>query len=174
MEGLLFLLVIVIFIITVVVKTIKSQKNDTSFRHKKEHKNISYKYIKKPCIMTRREQDFFLRLDRIFGRKFYIFTQVHLDCLLDHKIQGQNWKAALSVIQKKSVDFVLCDREHLESRVAIELDDSTHDNPVRQKRDKLVEDIFNNSNIALLRLREVGNISDENLVHKIAEAIRNN
>lgn len=127
-----------------------------------------YRYTRKRHMMTAAEADLFRRLERIAGAKYYIFPQVHLSSLLEHTTTRQNWKAALSKIQRKSVDYVLVEKSSLESRYAIELDDSSHDNHVRAQRDSLVAEIFADAGIPLVRLRNIGAMTDDD----VSEAIR--
>lgn len=46
---------------------------------------------------------------------------------MDHKIKGQNWQGALSHIDRKSVDIVLCDKNYIAPKLVIELDDKSHE-----------------------------------------------
>jgi len=49
-------------------------------------------------------------------RKFKCIT------VLEHRIKGQDWKAAFRRINGKSVDFVICDKAYIKPLLAIELD----------------------------------------------------
>ncbi len=97
-----------------------------------------YHYARRNYIMTAAERELFRRLEVICGSRYYIFPQIHLSSLLNHTVYRQDWRAALSAIQRKSVDFVLADKTTLETKYAVELDDSTHDTPERQIRDDKV------------------------------------
>lgn len=130
-----------------------------------------YRYRSKKYIMTAAEASFFKRLERLFGEKYYIFPQIHLSSLLDHRIKGQNWRGALSTIQRKSVDYALVDRETLVTRCAVELDDGTHDARARIERDMLVEGIFYRADVPLVRVRGVNGMSDEQLIKEFVDAV---
>jgi hypothetical protein len=131
-----------------------------------------YQYTKKRSLVTQAELIFFKALNQAIGNEYQIFTQVHLDALFDHTVRGQNWKGALSHIQRKSVDFVLCDKTDLSPVVAIELDDSSHQRWDRVERDVKVGAIFESVGIPLLRLKQ-GDIHDiEGLKQKILEKIK--
>lgn len=110
-----------------------------------------YHYRRKTYLITKHEHELFSRLHEIYGGNYYIFPQVHLSTILDHKIHGQNWQGALSVINRKSVDFVICDKIYLRPLVAIELDDWTHGLEDRKSRDNLVETIFAQADMPLVR-----------------------
>lgn len=95
-----------------------------------------------------------------------------MSSLLKHDVNnGQDWRAALSKIQRKSVDFVLVDKETLETKYAIELDDRTHDSSIsRMERDELVNEILFNTGIPLARLRNISSLTDEEMKSKIISA----
>ena len=133
----------------------------------------AYKYNRKKYIMTYNESSFFRRLNNIFGEEYFVFPQVHLSSLLDHQIKnGQNWKAALAKVQRKSVDYVLVDKQSLITLCAIELDDRSHDiDWSRVNRDDLVNEIFEDTGIPLVRFRFVNSISDVEIQRKITHSI---
>lgn len=122
-----------------------------------------YEFTRRDYIMTRVEGELFRRLENMAGDRYYIFPQVHLSSLLDHKVNGQNWKGALSTIQRKSVDFALVDRVSLRTVYVVELDDTSHDQPDRQQRDGLVEKLLLGADIPLVRLRNIDTLTDEDI-----------
>jgi very-short-patch-repair endonuclease len=111
--------------------------------------------------MSPTESQFFLKLDKAVSERYYVFPQVHLSAILDHKVKGQTWKYAFSHINSKSVDYVLCDRETLRPTYAIELDDYTHDHKDRQTRDVEVERIFKVAGLPLVRFSNKDMTSEE-------------
>jgi very-short-patch-repair endonuclease len=103
------------------------------------------------------------------GNEYLIFAQVHLPTLIDNKVVGQNWRAAFRHISEKSVDFVLCDKAYISAKLAIELDDKTHERPERQERDREVERILQEAGVPLLRLENHGHFNESELALKIKE-----
>jgi len=57
----------------------------------------------------------------------------------------------LNKILAKHIDFVLCDPGSLEVKVAIELDDSSHQRKDRQERDEFVDHAFESADLPLVR-----------------------
>ena len=137
-----------------------------------EIKKSTYRYFAKNTIMTERENKFFKQLNEILGNKWFVVPQVHLSALLNHKVKGQNWKAAFRHINGKSVDYVLLSKETTKPICAIELDDSSHDRADRSARDDEVERIFKQANIPLARFRKTENLSKQDIVNTIALAIK--
>ena len=112
-----------------------------------------YAYKRKWYLLTKSELRFFHTLLGVVHNFYYVVPQVHLSSLLDHKTWGQNWRGALSRIQRKSVDYVICSRHELTPVCAVELDDPSHNEPDRAERDKLVEALFKEAGIPLIRIK---------------------
>lgn len=136
---------------------------------KKVFKNNLYNYTAKQSMMTRAESDFFIKLQRTVQEKYYVFPQVHLSAILDHRVKGQEWRYAFRHINGKSVDYVLCNRLTLKPTYAIELDDHTHDARDRQRRDSEVERIFEVANLPLVRFRNK-DMSEGEIIQALASA----
>lgn len=132
-----------------------------------------YKYNRKDFLISRAEHEFFDILVEILGSQYYVFTQVHLPTILDHKIKGQNWKGAFSHINGKSVDFVICDKANIKPLLSIELDDKSHDRLDRIERDSEVERMLKEAEMPLLRFENHGNFNKEEIKRLVFENLKN-
>lgn len=112
-----------------------------------------YAYRRRQYFMTRAEHDLYVVLKQLYGERYEVFPQVHLDKFLDHKVTGQDFRAALSSIQRKSVDFLICGKGYCTPLVAIELDDGSHMQPERIERDKALEAICAAANMPIVRIK---------------------
>jgi len=130
-----------------------------------------YRYNRKNFFPTRAEHECYDTLVEAVGAEYRIFAQVHLPTLVDHTVRGQDWRATLAHINRKSVDFVLCDKAYLSPKLAIELDDKSHERPDRQERDREVERILRDAGVPLLRLENHGNFNPSELAQKIKDAL---
>ena len=126
-----------------------------------------YRYNRKNFFLTRAEHECYDALVEAVGAEYRIFAQVHLPTLVDHTVRGQDWRAALAHINRKSVDFVLCDKAYLSPKLAIELDDKSHERLDRQERDREVERILREANVPLLRLENRGGFNPSELAQQI-------
>lgn len=160
--SLLILVLAVIIALILVAKMIKFAQPEQESQKALPIKP-KYYYARRNFIMSQSEARLFRRLEVLCGDRYYIFPQVHLSSLLDHKAYKQDWRAALAAIQRKSVDFALVDKATLETRYAVELDDSTHDMPDRQLRDGKVEAYLSSVRIPLVRLRNVESMTDDEI-----------
>jgi hypothetical protein len=138
------------------------------FRGKDKDKEIKkYKYQQKNFFMSRAEHECYDALITAVGEKYHIFPQVHLPSIVDNKVVGQNWKGAFSHISQKSVDFVLCDKAYIAPKLAIELDDRTHERQDRIDRDGEVERVLQDAGLPLLRLSNSGKFNPVEFSEKI-------
>ncbi len=130
-----------------------------------------YRYNRKNFFLTRAEHECYDALVEAVGMAYRIFAQVHLPALVNHTVRGQDWRAALAHINRKPVDFVLCDKAYLSPKLAIELDDKSHERPDRQERDREVERILREAGVPLLRLENNGSFNPNDLARRIKEAL---
>lgn len=158
-------LIVIAVLIGAIVAAVQSLKKSTDVTIKKQN---AYKYEVKSKIMTDRELIFFEKLTNVAGSKYAVIPQVHLSAFLNHKIKGQNWKGAFSVINGKSVDYLLINKNTKQPTIAIELDDYTHQSEGRIQRDRKVEDIMNQSGMRLVRFSDV-NASEEQIFSRLSQ-----
>lgn len=110
-------------------------------KEQKEELPIQGAYNK--CWMfSYNEKDAYRKLKPIAEELGYtVFAKVRLLDLLEPVKGIPKYKTYFYKIQAKHVDFVLCDQK-LVARHIIELDDSSHDIPERQIRDKFVDEVL--------------------------------
>jgi very-short-patch-repair endonuclease len=165
----LYILVGVVFALVIVVGFLKLK-----FEGGEDEEKAKYDYKKRAFFMTRAEHECYDALVQAVGSEYLIFAQVHLPTLVDNKVVGQDWRSAFRHISQKSVDFVLCDKAYISPKLAIELDDRTHERPERQERDREVERILKGAGMPLLRLENKGRFDPVDLSQKIKDALSNN
>lgn len=151
--GFIFLIALVVYVRTL----------DERYEGKKK----IYSYKRKQFFLSRAEHECYDALISAVGNEYHVFPQVHLPTILDSKVIGQNWNGAFRHISQKSVDFVLCDKAYISPKLAIELDDKTHEFSERVERDIEVERILKEAGIPLLRLENHGHFSVSELLSKI-------
>ncbi len=161
------LLIIVLIVVAagIVLSVLKGKFESRANERKK------YQYKRKNFFLTRAEHECYDALTTAIGSEYLIFAQVHLPTLVDNKVVGQNWRGAFRHISEKSVDFVLCDKNYISPKLAIELDDKSHERPERQERDKEVERILQDAGLPLLRVENHGHFSPSELALKIKDTL---
>ncbi len=112
-------------------------------------------YEKKPYLFdTNSEFTLYKMLIELFKDKYFIFTQVNYSHLIQPKKIG--WKEERkyrSRIDRKSADFVLCDKEKVIPILIIELDGGVHNTRDKRSRDEFIDEIMKMSNLPILHIK---------------------
>lgn len=99
-------------------------------------------YVKKQYLMTNAERNFFKVLKEAVGDRYYIVPQVALKNIVEVNRYERMRKTFQNKIDRKCLDFVLFDTEYFTPQIVIELDDISHELPVREIRDNFVDAIM--------------------------------
>ncbi len=119
-------------------------------------------------LMNNSESSFFHLLQKHLPDEFHVFPKMRIADIIKTR-NGKGYYKQRNKILPKHVDFVVCN-ENLKPVCAIEVDGKSHDNPVRQDRDDLVEYIFAAVQLQLKRVK-VG--SDfEAIAKELAQALK--
>jgi very-short-patch-repair endonuclease len=97
-----------------------------------------------------------------------IFCKVRLADLVFVRKEAEWDKAHFNRIQAKHIDFIVCDITTSAVRLAIELDDRSHDRADRRDRDAFVDKVLAGVGITLLRFRAQSNYNVRGLSSKLA------
>ncbi|MBU2539804.1 DUF2726 domain-containing protein [Patescibacteria group bacterium] len=110
-------------------------------------------YQKKEYLMTKAEHEFFKVLQEVVQDKYYIIPQVQLSNLVQVEKQ-KSWEYSYrNKIDRKSVDFVLFNKEYFTPHLVIELDDTSHLRKDKQARDHFLDEIFNKVGIKIVHIK---------------------
>lgn len=163
----IFIIIIIIFI--VVAAVLSGKKGEQKKR---------LPYTQKDYLLTKAEAEFFKVLEKATENKYYIFPQINLSNLLYVKTKQKEYYKYRNKIDRKSVDFVLAEKENLKPLLAIELDDSSHSYGKRKERDTFVEKAFKDAKLTLIRINykrcyNIQEISDviNNAINKNKESL---
>lgn len=97
------------------------------------------------------EASFFHVLRQAAGETYLVCPKVNLADLFFVARPNEN-PGARNHIDRKHVDFVLCDPTTLRPVLAVELDDSSHRRKDRQERDDFVDRVFQAAGLRLVRV----------------------
>ena len=163
----IFLLIFIIIVIAVILKVVEKSSSDSSTKNQP----TGFDYVSRNSVMTQNEINGFRVIDEALGKSYYVFPQIHLSSLLDSQVVDKKtkWSAHLH-INRKSVDYVVCDRATLKPVCAIELDDRTHDWKSRIERDELVERILAEARMPLIRIKTISELDTELLIQNVSSA----
>lgn len=99
------------------------------------------------------ELAFYQSLQKIVGTRFTIFCQINLGTLFFVTGKRDRESQALrNRIDRKTVDFLLCQPTTLKPLLAIELDGPSHSRPDRKARDEFVDRLFAQAGLPLVHI----------------------
>lgn len=135
--------------------------------------------IRKDTLLTTNETNFFAALQLVVKQDVAIFAQVRIaDIILVKRGTPRPLRrATFNRISQKHIDFLLCERSSTKILAAIEVDDRSHERIDRQKRDDLVNRVFEIAGIPLIRYpaamayrpRDILEALEPHLMEKLAD-----
>lgn len=102
-------------------------------------------------FLSTAEHSFYLVLKSMMGSFFTICPKVSLSDIFYVTNPDRNM-SAYNRINRKHVDFLICDADTMKPRFAIELDDKSHNRQDRINRDDFVEDLYEAARLPLVRI----------------------
>ncbi len=113
-----------------------------------------YPYHLRDDFLSQAELSFYLVLKQAVSDKALICTKVDLGDLFYVKSSDPSkFRIYTNKIDRKHVDYLLCDSKTVKPLLGIELDDKSHQKSDRQARDEFVEKVFKAAKLPLLRIR---------------------
>jgi very-short-patch-repair endonuclease len=111
-----------------------------------------YTYSCQKSLFTRAELLFYRALQDATVNHYQILGKVRVaDVLKPQTKNRSDWQRAFNKISAKHFDFLLCDPKNLKVLAAIELDDSSHRQVERVKRDDFLNQAVASAGLPLLR-----------------------
>jgi len=161
---LLMIQILLVILIAIGIYLYFTQKTDTV-----ENKNVASfdpnNYELRSTLMTQNERQFFEKLRLAVGDRYDIYPQYNLDKIFKTKYLQSKflYNGAKWVIDRKSIDFLVTNRDTQSPFIGIELDDLSHQREDRIARDEKVATLFKTNGIGLVRF----NSSDQYNVEDI-------
>ncbi len=120
---------------------------------KEEAASADFPYLLRDDFLSAAELSYHRVLQGVLNGRLVVCPKVALGDLFfaqtgDHR---QN-RVALNRIDRKHVDFLLCDPTTMRPRVGIELDDRSHERQDRKERDTFVHGVFTAAKLPLVRV----------------------
>jgi hypothetical protein len=108
-------------------------------------------YLVRDDFFSNAEASFYRVLKNMAADHLVICPKVSLAEIFYVSRPNENG-AYFNKINRKHVDFLLCDPTTLKPRLAIELDDSSHKREDRMERDDFVDEVFAAAGLSLMRV----------------------
>jgi hypothetical protein len=122
---------------------------------KDEHvgKAADFPYHVRDDFLSPAEQNFYLVLKSAVGDWALICPKVSLGDLFYAKSSDPGeYCTYTNKVDRKHIDFLLCDPRTVKPMLGIELDDRSHQRADRQERDQFVEEVFTAAKLPLARV----------------------
>ncbi len=112
-------------------------------------------YERKPFLFdTVSEFNLYKILLELYGDAYHIFPQVNYSHLIQpKKSTWEEERRHRSRIDRKSADFVFCDKERVVPKLIIELDGSVHNFKSKQARDAFINDLTKLVDLPILHIK---------------------
>jgi len=148
-HGFLILSIVLLVVVVIAAMVVGPYLNFEAGDKSKVRGVASIKFFKK-SLLSPTEVKFFSTLLKATPNSF-IFPQVSLSQLVGIP-KGPDRLGSFNRINRMTVDFVVCDGQ-LNTLVAIELDDRTHDRQSSVERDSKKNVVLSTAGIKLIRIR---------------------
>lgn len=112
-------------------------------------------YEKKPYLFdANSEFNLYKVLIELYGDKYYIFPQINYSHLIQPKKSNfEEERKYRSKIDRKSADFVFCDKERIIPKLIIELDGYVHNFKSKKARDQFIDEITGIADLPILHIK---------------------
>ena len=135
------------------IDDIVSRIMDLLSPHDEKVAQTEFPYFVRDDFLSPAEHSFYLVLRSAVLNWAIICPKVALGDLFRAKSNDPSlYRTYTNRIDRKHVDFLLCDTQTMRPMVGIELDDSSHQRPDRQARDEFVQCVFSAAHLPLVRL----------------------
>jgi len=139
-------------------KILGTEEYDKQLEHKRNSAQeniieINYQpYRKREYLLSRSEYKFYRLLREMIDKKYVLFAKVRIADIIEAK-PGLGDYISFSKIKAKHVDFLVCHKDPVMLRIAIELDGNSHNREDRRERDKFVDEVFANAGIPIVHIK---------------------
>jgi uncharacterized protein DUF2726/topoisomerase-like DNA binding C4 zinc finger protein len=149
--------------------------SDLLFEKDEKTSTIDYPYHQVDEFISPAELNFFFNLKSALGDSVQIFSKVKLSDLFYAKTGdfGKN-RSYTNKIDRKHIDFLLCDPKTLKPLLGIELDDKSHQRADRQERDDFVNHVFQAARLPLMHVSVQRSYTQSELKSKISAYLSGN
>ncbi len=112
-----------------------------------------FPYLARDDFLSPAEQSFYLVLKSAVSEWALICPKVALgDLFYATSSDPSKFRTLTNRIDRKHVDFLLCELKTVKPLLGIELDDKSHQRADRQKRDEIVQQVFSAAKLPLVRI----------------------
>ena len=133
-----------------------------------------YPYVNNPVLFTPAERSLLRALEQAVGKDYRILGKVRVADVVSVRSMTDRgaWQRAFNRISAKHFDFILCAKDTLAVRCAIELNDKSHEAPRRQQRDAFLEGVCREISLPLVEIPARRDYSIADLQERLLAALK--
>ncbi|MCF6276918.1 MAG: DUF2726 domain-containing protein [Candidatus Magasanikbacteria bacterium] len=161
-----FLLIVIAIVLGILFYFFKDK---ISIFLQEEEKTLPFK--RKDFLLNIPERQFFERLQSIIPTEYIVFPQIVLSNIVKVSSSRKDFWTYQNKINRKTIDFVIFEKQYLKPIIAIEYNGKTHNRSDRQKRDEFVNRVLELVGIKSLHIKHQKNINFEEVKNKINELL---
>lgn len=132
--------------------------------------NTALPYRLRDDFLSPAELSFYRVVLNVIGERTVVLAKVNLADIF-FVAQREGKQSYRNKIDRKHVDFLICNLNTLSPVCGIELDDKSHERLDRQERDQFVDQVFGVAGLPLVRIRAQASYSPTELASQIEAAI---
>jgi len=121
-------------------------------------------------FLSQAEHSFYQVLRSMMGEHFTICPKVNLRDIFYVAKRNDSF-GAYNRINRKHIDFLICEPKTMRPKFAIELDDSSHKRSDRSERDQFINKVFAQAELPLVRVQVRASYSQAELGEVFKEAL---
>ncbi len=141
------------------------------FKGNKRAKPDTLPYFLRDDFLSNAELSFFHVLHKLVGAEMLVCPKVSLGDLFYVGRSRENW-GYYNKINRKHVDFLLCNPKTLKPVMGIELDDASHRRLDRVERDAFVDEVFATAKLPLVRVPVQHTYNTQELAAQLRDAYK--
>lgn len=133
----------------------------------------NYPYTRNDVLFSAAERSFFGVLEQAVGDEYRVFGKVRVADVASVKAMGDRaaWQRAFNRISSKHFDFLLCAKNELSIKAAVELNDKSHGSRKRQERDQFLIELCRSTSLPLISVPAQQTYSVAELREKVLAAV---
>jgi len=132
---------------------------------------VKLPFKRKDFLLNIPERKFFEWLQQIIPADYIVFPQILLSTIVNVKSSRKEFWIYQNKINRKTIDFVIFEKQYLKPVIAVEYDGKTHSRRDRQKRDIFVNKVLELAEIKSIHVEHRKNIDFDEMENRISELL---
>lgn len=134
-----------------------------------------FPYHLRDNFLSPAELNFYSVLKSVVNTKVIICTKVSLsDIFYVKRDDPSRYRIYTNKIDRKHIDFLLCEPNTMRPLLGIELDDKSHERKDRQERDAFVDEVFQAAGLRIVHIPAQRSYNTEDIASKLTTYVNQN